>query len=202
MQTGQVEIAPASWSTGMSGSGNKKSANSRARKKTRNRVTEPIREARRTVAREKRAKTAKARRPRIFISYSRQDIAVTKSLARYLVKQGFDPWWDNEIQAGRDFREEIGEQLEAADAVIVIWSETARFSKMVKEEAGTALDEGKLIATHVQGFNAKLLPFGFKGVHSIPVDDRKLLLKSLKLHLPRSSGGGSSPAALPGLPPA
>lgn len=160
-----------------------------ARKSAKARATAPVREARRAVAREKRER---ARRPRIFISYSRLDVAVTKALARFLAKQGFDPWWDHEIPAGRDFREEIGEQLEAAAAVIVIWSETARISKMVKEEAVTALNDGKLVATHIRGFDPRRQPFGFAGLHSIPVWDRKLLMKSLKRYLPRQRGTGRS----------
>ncbi len=159
------------------------------RKQAKTREVVPVREARRALAREKRVI---AKRPRIFISYSRQDIAVTKALARYLEKQGFDPWWDHEIPAGRDFREEIGEQLESAVAVIVIWSETARVSKMVRQEAYKALDDGKVVSTHVRGFDPRRQPFCFSGLNAIPIHDRKLLMKSLKRYLPRPRRAGKA----------
>lgn len=182
----------------MSGSGKKRSKGPTPRKDAskdaRKDADAPIRAAPRATARPKRTR---AKRSRIFISYSHLDVAVTKALARFLAKQGFDPWWDHEIPAGRDFREEIGEQLEAAAAVIVIWSETARVSKMVKMEAYKALDDGKLIATHIRGFDPRRQPFYFNGLNSIPVWDRKLLMKSLKRYLPRARRAGRSVEGVP-----
>ena len=91
-----------------------------------------------------------------------------------------DPWWDYELLGGQDFRSHIEAQLRAATAVVVIWSPTAVTSRFVIEEADMALDEGKLVTTHVYGFDVKLIPFGFRQLQSIPVGQRQRLVRSLE----------------------
>jgi hypothetical protein len=59
---------------------------------------------------------------RIFISYSKADPEPTRELADFLTAQGYSVWWDTNLTAGEVFREVIDRELDAADAVIVIWT--------------------------------------------------------------------------------
>lgn len=81
----------------------------------------------------------------VFVSYSRanRDRIVTVSDA--LEESGYSVWWDRALAPGDDYALLIEEQLDAAKAVVVAWSETARQSLWVRAEANEALDAGKLV---------------------------------------------------------
>jgi TIR domain len=68
-----------------------------------------------------------------------------KILADELKARGFDIWWDINIGSGQRFNDVIRQQLEEADAVIVIWSPASITSQYVKMEAGIAYGWDKLI---------------------------------------------------------
>ena len=71
----------------------------------------------------------------IFISYNNKDKEKAKLFATLLGQQGWSVFWDKNIPPGKNFDEYIGEQLEAAKCVIVLWSKTSVSSDWVKEEA-------------------------------------------------------------------
>lgn len=71
----------------------------------------------------------------IFISYNNKDKEKAKLFATILAKQGWSVFWDKNIPPGKTFDEYIGEQLDAAKCVIVLWSKTSVSSDWVKEEA-------------------------------------------------------------------
>lgn len=71
----------------------------------------------------------------IFISYNNNDKAKAKLFATLLEQQGWSVFWDKNIPPGKNFDEYIGEQLDAAKCVIVLWSKTSVSSDWVKEEA-------------------------------------------------------------------
>ena len=72
----------------------------------------------------------------IFLSYSSQDRAAAKRLAEALEGRGFGVWWDKEIPPGKTFDQVIEERLDAAQAVVVLWSARSAGSPWVRTEAG------------------------------------------------------------------
>jgi len=71
----------------------------------------------------------------IFISYNNKDKEKAKLFATLFGQQGWSVFWDKNIPPGKTFDEYIGEQLDAAKCVIVLWSKTSVSSDWVKEEA-------------------------------------------------------------------
>ncbi len=94
----------------------------------------------------------------VFISYSSQDRLRVKPLAEALEKRGFSVWWDRSLGAGEDYAAVITRELRAARAVIVVWTDNSSVSTFVRDEAGRARDEGRLVPVmldHVE------IPLGF-----------------------------------------
>ena len=87
----------------------------------------------------------------IFISYARSTEAQAKQLAEALRGQGYDVWRDDELPAHRAYAEVIEERLQAAKAVVVIWSVEAVKSQWVQSEADTARTDHKLVQLTVDG---------------------------------------------------
>ena len=107
----------------------------------------------------------------VFISYSKDDDAVAETLERRLHSLAFKIWWDRRLYAGEDFQGTILAALNAAKAVIVIWSDASVRSRWVLDEANRAMNVDKLIPTHVPQFDLANLPLGFGRQHTISVDD-------------------------------
>lgn len=105
---------------------------------------------------------------RLFISYSRDDREQVERLARALEKAGLQVWWDAALEGGHQFAAEIERQLEAATAVIVVWSEASVRSNWVLDEAMHGRDRGCLIPVR---FDDTLPPLGFRQIQSIDLDD-------------------------------
>src|SRR5262249_8539694 len=80
----------------------------------------------------------------IFISYSKQHPQPPRDLAAYLEREGYSVWWDTNLLAGEIFREVIDRELNAAKAVIVIWTRESVRSDWVLAEADQADRHGKL----------------------------------------------------------
>jgi TolB-like protein/Tfp pilus assembly protein PilF len=100
----------------------------------------------------------------IFISYARADRPRVKPLADALSAQGFDVWWDALIEGGAGFAQMIEAKLEAADAVIVVWSKTSVVSDWVRDEAAHARDRKHLVPVSIDGTEA---PLGFRQYHLV-----------------------------------
>lgn len=109
----------------------------------------------------------------VFISYSRQDRPVAAALD--LERLNIRAWWDFDLYAGQDFHDAVLTALDAAKAVIVIWSETAVRSPWVRDEATRASRQSKLVTTHVSTFDLANLPLGFGQRHSTDVKTEGLL---------------------------
>ncbi len=80
----------------------------------------------------------------VFISYARADEAFAERLAGALTAIGLEVWWDRRLGSGAEWDLEIERQLDAAKAIVVIWSEASIESASVREEAHEARDQGKL----------------------------------------------------------
>ena len=80
---------------------------------------------------------------KIFLSYSRRDIEYVSTLVNALRKQGFDVWFDKNIQSGSDWDSTIESELKKADAIVLVLSKTSVASDNVKDEMsyGMGLDK-------------------------------------------------------------
>ncbi|HEY1559691.1 MAG TPA: TIR domain-containing protein, partial [Caulobacteraceae bacterium] len=87
----------------------------------------------------------------IFISYARSTADQAQAIAVALRGLGYDVWRDDELPAHRSYAEVIEERLQAAKAVVVIWSDEAVKSEWVQSEADTARTERKLVQLTVDG---------------------------------------------------
>lgn len=81
----------------------------------------------------------------VFVSYARGDQALAKEVAEGLAKAGFTVWWDTNLLPHNRFANVIEEEIRAARAVLVIWSEAATQSQWVRAEAEFGRSESKLI---------------------------------------------------------
>jgi adenylate cyclase len=87
----------------------------------------------------------------IFISYARSTEPQAKRVAEALRGLGYHVWRDDELPAHRAYTDVIEERLEAAKAVVVIWSAEAVKSEWVQSEADTARKDHKLVQLTVDG---------------------------------------------------
>lgn len=94
----------------------------------------------------------------IFISYASEDRARVRPLAEALAERGFNIWWDRSLAAGQDYASIIERELRAAKAVIVVWTQSSALSTFVRDEAGRARDEGRLVPVLLDRVQ---LPLGF-----------------------------------------
>lgn len=86
----------------------------------------------------------------IFISYSSKDRDRIVELANALGGHGFDVWWDTYLPPGGDWDERIQHALEAAQVILVVWSEASMQSREVRAEATYGLQEGKLLPIRIE----------------------------------------------------
>lgn len=101
---------------------------------------------------------------RIFISYARADKARVMQLAAALASAGHAVWWDRQIGGGAEFAKEIEAALEAADIVLVAWSENSIGSHWVRDEAAAGRDTGRLLPVTLDGSPP---PLGFRQLQVI-----------------------------------
>ncbi len=87
----------------------------------------------------------------IFISYARSTAAQAQAVAEALRGLGYAVWRDDELPAHRAYAKVIEERLQAAKAVVVIWSAEAVESEWVQSEADTARTEHKLVQMTIDG---------------------------------------------------
>jgi len=70
----------------------------------------------------------------VFVSYARSDKARVAPLVGAIVAQGWTVWWDPEITPGQEFDDMIEAEIEAAKAVMVVWTPTSVASRWVRGE--------------------------------------------------------------------
>jgi formylglycine-generating enzyme required for sulfatase activity len=115
----------------------------------------------------------------IFISYSKQEPEPTRKLAAELEGRGYTVWWDTSLLAGDDFRRIIVKELNAAKAVIVIWTPASVHSNFVIEEAQRGQTARKLIPLRVPAVEIDDIPLGFGTLHTVMVDDVEHVVNAL-----------------------
>lgn len=96
--------------------------------------------------------------PHAFISYSHEDRLAAESVRGCLQAAGFTVWWDQNLVAGQIFNQAIHNELNSADAIVVLWSERSVRSPYVQAEALFAFDRLRLIPLRIEDC-ALLYPF-------------------------------------------
>ena len=94
----------------------------------------------------------------VFISYARETATAAKAIADAVRRHGYDVWVDDQIPAHREYADVISERIDAASAVLVIWSEPAVRSQWVRSEANRGRENGTLVQLRID--DARLpMPF-------------------------------------------
>jgi TolB-like protein/Tfp pilus assembly protein PilF len=100
----------------------------------------------------------------LFLSYGRADRAIAEKLGAALRTSGFEVWWDALIEGGAIFTKSIETALDAADAIIVLWSKVSVESDWVRDEAGRGRDRKRLVPISIDSSEP---PLGFRQYHTI-----------------------------------
>ena len=95
----------------------------------------------------------------IFLSYAREDRQKAELLSRALEHAGWTVWWDREILPGASYERLIEAELSSAHCVVVLWSESARQSNWVRDEATLASSRHALVSVLL---DASAPPLGFR----------------------------------------
>lgn len=103
----------------------------------------------------------------VFVSYARADKARVAPLVAALEQRGWSVWWDPDITPGQEFDSQIESELQAACAVVVVWTQTSVGSRWVRGEAREAADRGILVPVR---FDAARLPMDVRAIHTIDLD--------------------------------
>jgi serine/threonine-protein kinase len=108
----------------------------------------------------------------LFLSYKAEDRPCVALLAQALETDGLSVWWDAHIGGGEDWRDTILRHLEAARAVIVVWSERSvgPHGHFVRDEATRALKRGTYFPVRIDKVDP---PLGFGETHALDLSGWK-----------------------------
>lgn len=82
----------------------------------------------------------------VFVSYSSSDKKSVAIIDEALRRSGYTTWWDRNLRSGRNFDQQIEEQLVSAGLVLAVWSRNSIVSKWVRAESAYAERAGKLLS--------------------------------------------------------
>src|SRR5579863_7576755 len=103
----------------------------------------------------------------VFVSYSRSDKSRVAPLVAAIQAKGWSVWWDPAIDAGQQFDDQIDTELEAASAVLVVWTPTSVASRWVRGEARDAAERGILVPAR---FEDARLPIDVRAIQTTDLD--------------------------------
>lgn len=104
----------------------------------------------------------------VFVSYARSDKERVAPLVAAIEDKGWSVWWDPAITPGQEFDELIDAELDAAKAVLVVWTPMSVVSRWVRGEAREAADRGILVPVR---FEHARLPMDARAIHTIDFDE-------------------------------
>ena len=81
--------------------------------------------------------------PFVFVSYARDDAQTVVPIIQAMRSAGARVWWDQGVQPGQRFGDEIERRLDECEAVVVFLSARALQSDWILEETKHALENGK-----------------------------------------------------------
>src|SRR5487761_2248012 len=103
----------------------------------------------------------------VCVSYARADKARVAPLVAAIEAKGWSVWWDPDISPGQEFDDQIDAEIDAAKAVIVVWTPTSVASRWVRGEARVAADRGVLAPVR---FDGAQLPIDLRAIHTTGLD--------------------------------
>ena len=103
----------------------------------------------------------------VFVSYARSDKTRVAPLVAAIEAQGWSVWWDPEIAPGQEFDDQIEAEIDAARAVLVIWTPVSVASRWVRGEAREAAERGILVPVR---FEQARLPMDVRAIHTTDLD--------------------------------
>jgi adenylate cyclase len=104
----------------------------------------------------------------VFVSYARADKARVAPLVAAIEAKGWSVWWDPEISPGQEFDDQIDAEINAAKAVLVVWTPTSVGSRWVRGEAREAAERGILVPVR---FEQARLPMDVRAIHTTDLDN-------------------------------
>jgi adenylate cyclase len=104
----------------------------------------------------------------VFVSYARSEKALVAPLVAALESAGLSVWWDSEITAGQQFDDRIDAELDAAKAVLVVWTPASVGSRWVRGEAREGAERGVLVPVR---FGDARLPVDVRAIHTTDLDN-------------------------------
>jgi len=103
----------------------------------------------------------------VFVSYARSDKTRVAPLVAAIEAKGWSVWWDPAIAAGQQFDDQIDAELQAASAVLVVWTPTSVASRWVRGEARDAAERGILVPVR---FEDARLPIDVRAIQTTDLD--------------------------------
>lgn len=94
----------------------------------------------------------------VFVSYAREDRERVRRLVQFLSAR-FSVWWDEDIEPGTLFRSAIGQRLDEAACVVVVWTSNSVRKEFVWSEAAGGQRRGVLLPVLLDADAA--IPVGF-----------------------------------------
>ncbi|WP_449428892.1 TIR domain-containing protein [Rhodanobacter umsongensis] len=104
----------------------------------------------------------------VFVSYARSDKARVAPLVAAIEARGWSVWWDPDITPGQEFDDQIEAEIDAARAVVVVWTPTSVVSRWVRGEAREAAERGILVPVR---FEQARLPMDVRAIHTTDLDE-------------------------------
>jgi tetratricopeptide (TPR) repeat protein len=135
----------------------------------------------------------------IFISYSTQHTELTQTLVAAIeaVHGKGSVWWDRAgLQSGDRFSPEITAALDAAKAVVVVWTPGAITSDWVYAEATRAAAQRKIVPVRASDLDPKSIPLPFGVFHTDLAENTSAVLAAIAKRL--SSEPSPLVSSLPG----
>jgi adenylate cyclase len=144
----------------------------------------------------------------VFVSYARADKARVAPLVAAIEAKGWSVWWDPEIAPGQEFDDQIDAEIDAAKAVLVVWTPTSVASRWVRGEAREAAERGILVPVR---FEQARLPMDVRAIHTTDLDEWREdpahpamqdCLRALAAMIARAQAAQvATPAETPTIPP-
>src|SRR5215218_3968592 len=106
----------------------------------------------------------------VFLSYARPSLSDAMRIADCLRAAGYSVWYDESLPAHRAYADVIAEQLDAASAVLVLWSNGAAASQWVRSEANRARETGRLVQLRLDDAR---LPMPFDQIQCADLRDQR-----------------------------
>lgn len=137
--------------------------------------------------------------PDIFLSYAHEDEPQARLFAGLLQSAGFSVFWDRNIPTGQTWREFIGQGLQEARCLVVLWSSRSVQSHWVIDEADEGRRRGILVPVAIESIE---MPLGFRSIQCADLSDDQFqpgapkvqrLLDDIRRVLGGRTGAGATP---------